>query len=469
MMKRFLLAAFLTCLSYPAFAACAVTNLQVKDNAATTANVPYADDGSGASNCSPQIQIKQGGNVANVTAGNALKVDGSAVTQPANVSQFGGNNVVTGTGAGGSGIPRVTISNDSSLAANQSVNVNQLVGAAPSATNPIWTADAQTGATTMQNAAVANGNGSTLAVTGYASAIINVNCSVACSGGTTINFEGTDTTGTFFSVAAYPVAGGASVTTATTSGQFFVPANGLVSLRARISGYSAGTITVTGAAEAASVAAASSGTLSWSNTNKVEPWDGTTTATFKAASTGAAQTDTALVERNPDIGVVGATAGCTAGGSNTLVQCAYQLHTDLTSALPAGTNQIGFVGLQSNTTGGCTWSTTYMTGSANNSTLISTGAHTLCGFTVTQLSTAAGFLRFYDSASAPTCSSSTNMVGAYPVQSNATSPGMSPNLGSFGMNFANGLGFCFTNANGNNDNTNWAGTTNNVILVVGYK
>lgn len=43
-----------------------------------------------------------------------------------NVSQFGGTNISTGTGAGGAGIPRVTISNDSSLAANQSVNINQV-------------------------------------------------------------------------------------------------------------------------------------------------------------------------------------------------------------------------------------------------------------------------------------------------------------------------------------------------------
>lgn len=45
-----------------------------------------------------------------------------------NITQFGGNAVVTGTGAGGNGIPRVTISNDSSLAANQSVNMAQVNG-----------------------------------------------------------------------------------------------------------------------------------------------------------------------------------------------------------------------------------------------------------------------------------------------------------------------------------------------------
>ena len=78
-----------------------------------------------------------------------LRVDGSAVTQPVsgtvtanqgtanatpwneNVAQFGGTNISTGTGAGGAGIPRVTISNDSSLAANQAVNVSQINGVTP--------------------------------------------------------------------------------------------------------------------------------------------------------------------------------------------------------------------------------------------------------------------------------------------------------------------------------------------------
>lgn len=86
MMKKLfftlLFAIMLSALSAPAFAACAVSNLQVKDNAGTTALAPYADDGSGGSNCSPQIQIKQGGNVLGITAGNAAKVDGSATTQP---------------------------------------------------------------------------------------------------------------------------------------------------------------------------------------------------------------------------------------------------------------------------------------------------------------------------------------------------------------------------------------------------
>jgi hypothetical protein len=76
-----------------------------------------------------RIQDGVGATLATVTAGNALKVDGSAVTQPvsgtvtttppsnasSNVAQFGGTNIVTGTGVSGSGIPRVTVSNDSTV------------------------------------------------------------------------------------------------------------------------------------------------------------------------------------------------------------------------------------------------------------------------------------------------------------------------------------------------------------------
>jgi len=60
-----------------------------------------------------------------------------------NVTQFGGTNISTGTGASGAGIPRVTISNDSSLAANQSVNLAQVAGATTAVNNGIATAATQ--------------------------------------------------------------------------------------------------------------------------------------------------------------------------------------------------------------------------------------------------------------------------------------------------------------------------------------
>lgn len=59
--------------------------------------------------------------------------------------------------------------------------------------------------------------------------------------------------------------------------------------------------------------------------------DGTNTAAVKAASTAAAQTDTALVERNPDIGTISDATGC--GSSNTVSGCLKQLNAQLSSLI----------------------------------------------------------------------------------------------------------------------------------------
>lgn len=74
-------------------------------------------------------------NALSLNTSGGLRVDGSGVTQPVsgtvsatqgtspyvdNVTQFGSTNISTGTGAGGAGIPRVTVSNDSNVLATQS-------------------------------------------------------------------------------------------------------------------------------------------------------------------------------------------------------------------------------------------------------------------------------------------------------------------------------------------------------------
>lgn len=74
-------------------------------------------------------------NALSLTVAGALRIDGSAVTQPVsgtvtsnqgtspwvtNITQFGSSAIVTGTGASGAGIPRVTVSNDSNILATQS-------------------------------------------------------------------------------------------------------------------------------------------------------------------------------------------------------------------------------------------------------------------------------------------------------------------------------------------------------------
>jgi hypothetical protein len=98
--------------------------------------------------------------------------------------------------------------------------------------------------TTIQTAAVANGNGTNLNMQGYTSAVLNVLCSVACSGGTTINFEASVDNTTFVAIQGINVGTNTVATTTTTSGDWVFNASGYSFLRARISAYSAGTISV---------------------------------------------------------------------------------------------------------------------------------------------------------------------------------------------------------------------------------
>lgn len=77
--------------------------------AVNQASAPWTVTGTGtAGSAAAGVLTIQG--IASMTP---VKVDPSGGTGAVNVTQFGGNNVVTGTGTSGLGIPRVTVSNDS--------------------------------------------------------------------------------------------------------------------------------------------------------------------------------------------------------------------------------------------------------------------------------------------------------------------------------------------------------------------
>lgn len=101
-------------------------------------------------------------------------------------------------------------------------------------------------AITMQNAATANGNGTVLATTGYATALLNVTASVAMSGGTTINFECSVDGTTWTACYGRTIGSSTIATTTTTTGDFQIAVGAYQQARARISAYSSGTITVKG-------------------------------------------------------------------------------------------------------------------------------------------------------------------------------------------------------------------------------
>jgi len=110
-------------------------NLQVNVKAGSSGNAAASATGSSVPADADYAGLNVSGNLRGQTGVNP---SGSIYAAQIDLTSVGGTPVVTGTGASGSGIPRVTISNDSSLAANQSVNVNQVGGAASSATNPLY-------------------------------------------------------------------------------------------------------------------------------------------------------------------------------------------------------------------------------------------------------------------------------------------------------------------------------------------
>lgn len=70
------------------------------------------------------LQLDSSGNLKTTSSGTSTVTQGTTPWVD-NVSQFGGSNVVTGTGISGAGIPRVTVSSDSSVQSVQSGTWNQ--------------------------------------------------------------------------------------------------------------------------------------------------------------------------------------------------------------------------------------------------------------------------------------------------------------------------------------------------------
>lgn len=149
----------------------------------------------------------------------------------------------------------------------------------------IWSAPTAT----LQNAAVANGSGAAMGVSGLSAVMVTVNCSVACSGGTTITFE-LSQDGTHYAPVNGEQVGTTTVSQTvvnqgTTPTLWRISVGGAASLEAVISGYSAGTVTVTaqgatgteshGAIASANIADVGGAAPSAANPLPVEQSDGT--------------------------------------------------------------------------------------------------------------------------------------------------------------------------------------------------
>ena len=103
----------------------------------------------------------------------------------------------------------------------------------------------------MQNAAVATGNGTAIETTGAANgACSTLAMQVTGITSATITFEATIDGTNWVAVLATNITSGTAATTATANGVYRLDCSGLASVRARISAWTSGTITVTGVATA---------------------------------------------------------------------------------------------------------------------------------------------------------------------------------------------------------------------------
>lgn len=144
------------------------------------------------------------------------------------------------------------------------------------------------------------------------------------------------------------------------------------------------------------------------------------------------------------------------------------------AALPLPTGAMGSTGgtVQpiAGTTGGCTpYHLAGGTAASTNSTSIkASAAGNLCDITPINTTTTIYYLKLYDSAAAPTCSSATGLKHVYPIPPTAAAGGAGGIVRSLalGESYASGIGFCVTGGGGDTDNTNAA---TGVYIEASYK
>lgn len=294
---------------------------------------------------------------------------------------------------------------------------------------------------TLQSAATANGNGTALSIRGLSSSALTVNCSVACSGGTTINFEGSEDGTNYVALTAVQIGTATIATTilnqGTTITVWQTPIGGLQSIRARISGYSAGTVTVTATASAA-------------------PWDPKTINANQFIGGTAVSSSTVLGHVVADTGSTTAVTQATASNLNAVVQPGNTANTTPWLVAPGTEATTANSGL-----------TSYLTSAAStNSTSVKGSAGNVYGISLINTTTTNYFLRMYNSSSAPTCSSATGFIETIPALGAAANGGGISRPWTVAQGYTTGIGFCLTGGGSSTDNTNAA---TGVYVTILYK
>jgi len=123
-------------------------------------------------------------------------------------------------------------------------NANEVVTKTGSVAATTFTTATATGDTTLQSAVSATANGSSLAVTGYGTALLQVSGTFSA----TVTFEASSDAGTTWVNISATQIGGDIVLSATAIGSYRITCTGFDSVRARVSSYTSGAVTVVGRA-----------------------------------------------------------------------------------------------------------------------------------------------------------------------------------------------------------------------------
>lgn len=113
---------------------------------------------------------------------------------------------------------------------------------------------------------------------------------------------------------------------------------------------------------------------------------------------------------------------------------------------------------------GC--STSYITSAAStNATLIAGVPGNICGYSLVNTTATIYYLRMYNLASIPTCSSATGFVESIPIPASTSGAGIQrTEIG--GQAFSTGMSYCLTGAGASTDNSNAA---TGVYISIRYK
>lgn len=235
------------------------TPIEVNVRSSTvTIPVSYATTGSGNATGALRVELPTNGTGVIATVGAVTAITNAL---PAGTNNIGDVDVLTLPVAFNSGVTsattqRMVLATDVALpAGNNNIGDVDILSIA-AGDNNIGNVDIESQKTftpsadvTMQNAAVATGNGTNLTVTGYGVAVIQVTGTFVG----TVTFEGTTDGTNWVSISATQIGAGTILSTATTTGIFRLAVSGITTIRARISAYTSGSITAIGRASNATL------------------------------------------------------------------------------------------------------------------------------------------------------------------------------------------------------------------------